>query len=202
MVYTVTAADGSSVTYTVTVTETLTPKPRAITAFSLAGVVGTINETGKKISVRMPSGTDVTALVATFTTAAGATVTVGSTPQESGVTPNDFTKPVVYTVTAAGSSTTYTVKINDYVLTKREYDSDKNGTIETVYYYSYYTDGRRAKDQIDSDNNGTFDSVVIYGYDANGNNTKVEYDTNNNGIDRLCLLLYIRRKRQSDENGI
>ncbi len=80
----------------------------------------------------MPSGTDVTALVATFTTAAGATVTVGSTHQESGVTPNDFTKPVVYTVTAAGSSTTYTVKINDYVLTKREYDSDKNGTIETV----------------------------------------------------------------------
>ena len=45
--YTVTAADGSSVTYTVTVT--VAPvKPRAFTAFSLNGVVGTINETGKK----------------------------------------------------------------------------------------------------------------------------------------------------------
>ena len=180
--YTVTAEDGSSVIYTVTVTATTTPKLRAFTAFSLNGVAGTINETEKKISVRMTSGTDVTALVATFTTAAGATVTVGSTPQTSGVTPNNFTKPVVYTVTNAGSSANYTVKINDYVLTKREYDSDKNGTPDTIYYYSYYTDGRRAKDQIDSDNNGKIDSAVIYGYDANYNNTKVEYDTNNNGI--------------------
>src|SRR5450756_1575986 len=53
---------------------------KAITAFSLAGVVGTINETGKTIAVTMPFGTDVTVLVATFTTT-GASVKVGSTVQ-------------------------------------------------------------------------------------------------------------------------
>ena len=46
----------------------------------------------------MPPGTDVTALVATFTTT-GASVKVGSTVQVSGTTANDFTYPVVYTVT-------------------------------------------------------------------------------------------------------
>ena len=196
--YTVTAEDGSSVIYTVTVIETLTPKPRAFTAFSLTRdsvtVVGTINETEKKISVRMPSGTNLTALVATFTTA-GATVYVGSNEQFSGVTANNFTKPVVYTVTAAGSSTTYTVKVNDYVETKREYDSHNDGTIDTVYYYSYYADGRKAKDEIDSNNDGTIDNVIIYGYDSKSNITQVEYDAeydaNNNGtIDYVYYHTY------------
>ncbi|MEQ1526556.1 MAG: hypothetical protein ABL911_07415, partial [Gallionella sp.] len=41
---------------------------KALTAYSLAGVTGTINETAKTIAVTMPSGTNVTALAATFTT--------------------------------------------------------------------------------------------------------------------------------------
>ena len=41
---------------------------KAITAFYLAGVVGTIDETGKTIAVTMPYGTDVTSLVAMFRT--------------------------------------------------------------------------------------------------------------------------------------
>ena len=54
---------------------------KAITAFSLNGVDGTINETEKTIDVIMPAGTDVTNLVATFTTT-GASVEVGSTVQD------------------------------------------------------------------------------------------------------------------------
>ncbi|MCK7512072.1 MAG: hypothetical protein MZV70_53855, partial [Desulfobacterales bacterium] len=135
--------------------------------FSRTGRCRNDQRNGKKISVRMPSGTDVTNAGSDIYHGSRRPLSQWVQPLKiSGVTPNDFTKPVVYTVTAAGSSTTYTVKINDYVLTKREYDADKNDTIETVYYYSYYTDGRRAKDQIDSDNNGTIDSVIIYGYDA------------------------------------
>ena len=85
---------------------------KAITAFSLAGVVGTINETGKSIAVKMPYGTDVTNLIATFTTT-GSSVTVGSTVQVSGTTANDYTSPVVYTVTAGeNSSVTYTVTVS------------------------------------------------------------------------------------------
>jgi formylglycine-generating enzyme required for sulfatase activity len=83
---------------------------KAITAFSLAGVVGTINETGKTIAVAMPFGTDVTALVATFTTT-GASVKVDSTVQTSGTTAHNFTSPVTYTVTAADATT------QDYVVT-------------------------------------------------------------------------------------
>jgi len=193
--YTVTAEDGSSVIYTVTVIETLTPKPRAFTAFSLTGDTGTfdgiINETEKKISVRIPSGTNLTALVATFTTATGATVYVGSTPQESETTENDFTSPVVYTVTAASSSATYTVKINDYVKTHMENDLGGDTIIDSTNYYWYYADGRKAKEQIDSDNNGKIDAVYIYGYDEKWNMTKREFDFNNDGnIDFVDYYTY------------
>ena len=85
--------------------------PRAITVFSLNGTAGTVDETGKAISVTVPYGTDVKALVATFTTT-GSTVAVGTTPQVSGTTTNDFTSPVKYLVTDAnGISETYTVAV-------------------------------------------------------------------------------------------
>jgi len=86
---------------------------KAITAFSFTtpAATGTIVESAKTITVAVPAGTNVTALVATFTST-GATTKVGATSQVSGTTANDFTAPVVYTVTAAdGSSTAYTVTV-------------------------------------------------------------------------------------------
>lgn len=86
---------------------------KAITAFFFTSpaVTGAINESAKTISITVPSGTNVTALVATFTTT-GASVKVGSTLQVSGSTPNNFANPVLYTVTAADASTvTYTVTV-------------------------------------------------------------------------------------------
>jgi hypothetical protein len=60
----------------------------------------------------MPYGTDVTALVATFTTTGAGVPKVGLTDQLSGTTANDFTSPVAYTITAADSTTaTYTVTV-------------------------------------------------------------------------------------------
>jgi len=76
--YTVTAADGSTANYVVTVSASAA-SAKAITAYSIAGfpaVAGTINEAAKTIAVTMPFGTDVTALVATFTTT-GSSVKVG-----------------------------------------------------------------------------------------------------------------------------
>jgi len=110
VVYTVTAADTTTATYTVTVTVAQN-FAKAITAYSLAGVTGSI--AGSTISVTMPFGTDVTNLVATFTTT-GASVTVVATgPQTSGTTANNFTNPVVYTVTAADTTTaTYSVTVS------------------------------------------------------------------------------------------
>jgi hypothetical protein len=89
---------------------------KAITAFSLSGVEGTINQTAKTISVIMPTGTDVAALVATFATT-GASVVVGSTVQVSGTTDNDFTSPVIYTV-IANDATTQEYEVTVTVVTK------------------------------------------------------------------------------------
>ncbi len=112
--YTVTAGDATTATYTVTVT--IAPSAaKAITAFSFAGytgATGTINELAKTIAVTVPNGTTLTALVATYTTT-GSNVHVGAAVQTSTVTPNDFTSPVVYTVTAADASTAnYTVTVS------------------------------------------------------------------------------------------
>lgn len=106
--YTVHAADGSTQDYTVTVS-IASSSAKAITAFSLDGTAGTITDT--TISVIMPYGTDLSSLVATFTTT-GQSVTIGSTPQVSGVTTNDFSGDLIYTVHAAdGSTQDYTVHV-------------------------------------------------------------------------------------------
>ena len=112
VVYRVTAADSTTTDYAVTVTVALNPA-KAITAFSFVyqAATGTIDEVAKTISVGVPSGTNVTALVTTFTIT-GASVQVGTTDQVSGTTQNDFTNPVEYVVNAADSTTaTYTVTV-------------------------------------------------------------------------------------------
>ena len=113
--YIVTAADGTTTTYTVTVTVAAS-SAKAFTAFSLAAAsgvpaTGTINETAKIIFVTMPAGTDVTALVATFTPTAGVTIGTPAVAQVSGTTANNFTAPVTYRLTAADST------FADYVVT-------------------------------------------------------------------------------------
>ena len=118
--YTVSAADGTTQAYLVTVTVAAGPGPtpsaaKAITAFSFQGlappVVGTVNEAAHTIALTVPAGTNLTALVATFTTT-GASVKVGAALQVSGVTANSFTNPVTYTVSAAdGTTQAYTVTV-------------------------------------------------------------------------------------------
>jgi hypothetical protein len=115
VVYAVTAADGSTTNYTVTVTVALNSS-KAITSFSILGISGAINESTKTITLSVPYGMDVTGLVATFTTT-GASVTVGETVQVSGTTANDFSGPVVYEVTAAdGSKSSYNVTVSASVI--------------------------------------------------------------------------------------
>jgi len=59
--------------------------------------IGTIDMSKHTISLTVPYDTDITSLVATFTLPDNATAKIGTTLQESGVTANDFTKPVIYT---------------------------------------------------------------------------------------------------------
>ena len=109
---------------------------KAITAFSFQGlspaVTGTITEADHTIALTVPFGTDVSALVATFTTT-GAAVKVGSAVQTSGTTANDFSSPVTYTVTAADASTqAYTVTVTVAACRDRP-DAYGGGIIAYVY---------------------------------------------------------------------
>jgi len=99
--------------------ESTTPlsSDKAITAFSFTDAansalsedaVGIID--GTNITVAVPNGTDVSALIATFTTT-GVSVTVSGTAQTSGVTANDFSSAVTYRVRAEDSTT------QDYIVT-------------------------------------------------------------------------------------
>lgn len=108
--YTVSAADRSTAAYIVTV-KVAPSTAKAITDYSLSGFAGIVNEAAKTIAVRVPAGTNVTAMVATFMTT-GTGVKVGTTAQVSGTTANNFTSPVPYIVTAAdGTTATYTVNV-------------------------------------------------------------------------------------------
>lgn len=71
-----------------------------------AGVIA-----GTDILVVLPQGTAVNGLIATFTTS-GTKVMVGNTVQTSGVTPNNFTNPVTYTVYGSNNTTkNYSVRV-------------------------------------------------------------------------------------------
>jgi len=107
--YVVTAADGTTQNYVITVT-VAPSSAKSITSYSISGNVGVIN--GFNIAVAVPFGTNVTALIAIFTTT-GTSVNVGGVPQNSGGLPtNNFTNPVIYTVVAGdGSTAAYTVTV-------------------------------------------------------------------------------------------
>lgn len=116
VVYTCTAEDGSFELYTVTVTKAAVQTGKEITVFRFNGltpnVIGTINQTNHTITVLVPFSTVLTNLVATFTVSPMATLKIGAVIQTSGVTVNDFTSPVNYTVTAEnGLTQAYTVTV-------------------------------------------------------------------------------------------
>jgi D-alanyl-D-alanine carboxypeptidase len=81
---------------------------RAITSFSFQTTGNQIpvnsqaSIRGSDIALFLPPGTNTGALIASFSVSGNATMTVNGIAQTSGVTPNDFTSPVAYTVTTPG----------------------------------------------------------------------------------------------------
>jgi hypothetical protein len=114
--YVVERADGSTITYVVRVSvEPPLGEEKVISLFSFLEpqVSGSIDESRRAISVVVPRGTDISSLVAVFTTS-GVRVSVDDTEQLSGVTINDFSEPVTYTVTAQDDSTaSYLVSVEE-----------------------------------------------------------------------------------------
>ncbi len=84
------------------------PEP-LFSSFSINGVKGSIGET--HITVRLPYGSNLSALVPVFTSS-GKRVTVNGKEQRSGETANNFSSPLEYVVEMAdGSRQTFTVSI-------------------------------------------------------------------------------------------
>ncbi len=110
---TVTAEDGSTTEVYTILFNVAANDAKELTAFSFVApaATGIVTEVDHTVAIEVPYGTDVTALVATFSST-GAEVKVGATTQVSGTTPNNFTNPVTYTVGAADASTQdYTVTV-------------------------------------------------------------------------------------------
>lgn len=79
-----------------------------------AGIITTVDTANGTVAVDVPFGTSVDNLIAIFTTSDSATVTVDGTEQESGITANDFTANLDYTVTAQDNrlNKVYVVTVN------------------------------------------------------------------------------------------
>lgn len=58
------------------------------------------------VNITVPTSTPLDSVIATFTLSTGATAKVGDAAQVSGTTPNNFTSPVTYTITAEDTTTT------------------------------------------------------------------------------------------------
>jgi len=120
--YAVTAENGDVKKYTVSVTNA-SGSEKSITAFSIDSTEGAINQDTETIDVLLPPHTAVTSLTAAFSTT-GKSVAVGDAVQESGVTANNFTSPVTYTVYAMdGSTKTYKVTVTVQPATTKEITS-------------------------------------------------------------------------------
>ncbi len=111
--YTVIAEDGSRQNYAVTVEKAGSSQKQLLEfGFAAPAVWGIINQETGAIAVTVPYGTDITNLAAVFRVTENTAVYAGESVQTSGVTPNNFTVPVVYKVKAQdGSSGSYTVTV-------------------------------------------------------------------------------------------
>jgi len=130
--YMVTAEDGTPQDWVVTVTIG-PPAENDILTLSFIEQTGpaVIDHMNYTISVEVTSGADLTSLVANFTISIGASINIGGTPQESGVTANDFSSPVIYTVEAFDGT------LQDWVITV----SIETSLITTFPYYENFESG-------------------------------------------------------------
>ncbi len=119
----VTAENGSSKTYTISVKKAWENKLKSF-EFTNPAVSAKISNTTGSVALTVPYGTDLKNLVATFSSSEGSVVTSYDEVQVSGSTVNDFTAPVEYVVTdPEGQYKVYSVVVS---LAAKESSGDYN----------------------------------------------------------------------------
>ncbi|WP_147423885.1 S-layer homology domain-containing protein [Cohnella endophytica] len=111
IIYTV-DSDNSGIPYTLILNRGLNPA-KELTSFSFANpqTIGAVDQSHHTVAITVPFGTDLTQLTPSFTST-GKEVRVGVQEQASGVTTQDFTNPVTYSVYAEdGLSQDYVVTV-------------------------------------------------------------------------------------------
>jgi hypothetical protein len=117
------AAGNATTEKTSTYTTIAARTGKAITAFSFAEQTSAATIGDGTIAIEVASSATVTNLIATFTVSDGANVKVGAVDQVSATTPNDFTSPVTYTVTAEdGSTKDWVVTVTKAIVKSTETD--------------------------------------------------------------------------------
>ena len=120
VIYTITAEDGSSVNYHVSISWAANTAKDLLTFSFLKSrnnslpydLVGTIDPATHRVLCILPAGVGSNNLVATFTVSERATAKVGSITQTSEVTPNNFTGNLIFTIVAEDASTNnYTIEM-------------------------------------------------------------------------------------------
>jgi hypothetical protein len=142
----------------------------------------TIDDDNSTIDIVVNEGTDLTNLIATFTLSYGATAKIGGVDQVSGVTPNDFTNPVVYTLTAPDGVTTRDWTVNTTIHTGSGIETGETPAL------TIYPNPNNGKFTLDFSNmNGKVNYQI---FDAKGSFVfGDEFTTNGNTIKELSLDL-------------
>jgi hypothetical protein len=103
--YTVTAENGTIQDYIVQVIKVDTVKNQGFLNFEISGIKGMIINQDSVIKIVVPANTDITNLTTNFNVQSGATVKVGDSIQVSGITTNDFTNGVLFTISLPNGQT-------------------------------------------------------------------------------------------------
>ena len=107
-----------------------TCNPTELYVFRLEGVDANINTWNSTITLNLPEA-DINGLVAEFVVFPGASVSIGGVPQISGTTPNDFTQPLIYTITSEDGqqSVDWVVTITNQSIVAGIFEQDYNALV-------------------------------------------------------------------------
>lgn len=134
--YVVESGTGTTQNWTVTVTEEpLLNNENEIITFSIPDQTfgAIINNTSHTVEVNVPNGTNLSNIIASFTISDVAEAYIGATMQESGVTGNDFTNTVIYSIHAENGS------IQDWYISVNEEGVQNNENDILTYSFSEQT---------------------------------------------------------------